>query len=163
MLAIGKGAEQEILEQMRLLGTNNIIISPLIEQKEELVKDDKQAQPKKFTPGLRYSDAQAIRGTIPDVDAASGEIVLNTLITREGRHRSAKLVGVDTSYFRIMNLPYAQGAQFTTDQGRNGRMVAVIGYGVKSRFFTTEDPIGHSIKVGQNWLTVVGVLADRKV
>jgi putative ABC transport system permease protein len=163
MLAIGKGAEQEILEQMRLLGTNNIIVSPLIEQKEELVKDDKQAQPKKFTPGLRYSDAQAIRGTIPDVDATSGEIVLNTLITREGRHRSAKLVGVDTSYFRIMNLPYAEGAQFTPDQVRYGLMVAVIGYGVKSRFFTTEDPIGHPIKVGQNWLTVVGVLADRKV
>jgi putative ABC transport system permease protein len=163
MLAIGKGAEQEILEQMRLLGTNNIIISPLIEQKEELVKDDKQAQPKKFTPGLRYSDAQAIRTTIPDVDASSGEIVLNTLITREGRHRSAKLVGVDTSYFRIMNLPYAEGAQFTADQVRYGLMVAVIGYGVKSRFFTTEDPIGHPIKVGQNWLTVVGVLADRKV
>ena len=32
MLAIGKGAEQEILEQMRLLGSNNIIITPLVEQ-----------------------------------------------------------------------------------------------------------------------------------
>ena len=100
MLAIGKGAEQEILEQMRLLGTNNIIVSPLIEQKEGQVKDDKAAAPKKFTPGLRYADAQAIRDLIPDVDASSGEIVLNTTITREGRHRSAKMVGVDTSYFR---------------------------------------------------------------
>ena len=35
MLAIGKGAEQEILEQMRLLGSNNIVITPIIEQKEE--------------------------------------------------------------------------------------------------------------------------------
>ena len=163
MLAIGKGAEQEILEQMRLLGTNNIIVSPLIEQKEEQVKDDKAAAPKKFTPGLRYADAQAIRETIPDVDASSGEIVLNTLITREGRHRSAKLVGVDTSYFRIMNLPFTEGGQFTVDQVRNGLMVAVIGYGVKSRFFTQADPLGQSIKVGQNWLTVVGVLSDRKV
>ena len=163
MLAIGKGAEQEILEQMRLLGTNNIVISPLIEQKEEQVKDDKAAAPKKFTPGLRYADAQAIRATIPNVDASSGEIVLNTLITREGRHRSAKLVGVDTSYFRIMNLPFTEGAQFTTDQVAHGLMVAVIGYGVKSRFFTQTDAIGQSIKVGQNWLTVVGVLTDRKV
>lgn len=29
MLAIGKGAEQEILEKMKVLGTNNIIIKPL--------------------------------------------------------------------------------------------------------------------------------------
>ena len=35
MLAIGKGAEQEILEQMRLLGSNNVVITPIVEQKEE--------------------------------------------------------------------------------------------------------------------------------
>jgi putative ABC transport system permease protein len=62
-----------------------------------------------------------------------------------------------------MNLPFAQGASFTGSQVANGLMVAVIGYGVKSRFFTQADPIGQSLKVGQNWLTVVGVLADRKV
>ena len=163
MLAIGKGAEQEILAQMRLLGTNNIVITPLEEQKEGDVKDQKTASPRKFTPGLRYADAQAIASTIPNVDASSSEIVLNTTITREGRHRSAKVVGVDTSYFRIMNLPFATGAQFTSEQVRNGLQVAIIGYGVKSRFFTQTDPIGQTIKVGQNWLTVVGVLADRQV
>jgi putative ABC transport system permease protein len=41
--------------------------------------------------------------------------------------------------------------------------VAVIGPGVKSRFFTTEDPLGHTVKLGTQWLTVVGVLEDRKV
>src|SRR3954452_8311880 len=37
MLAIGKGAEAEILEQMKLLGTNNVVVTPLVEQKEEQV------------------------------------------------------------------------------------------------------------------------------
>jgi putative ABC transport system permease protein len=41
--------------------------------------------------------------------------------------------------------------------------VAIIGPGVKSRFFTSENPVGGSIKVGTQWLTVVGVLEDRKV
>ncbi len=40
MLAIGKGAEQEILEQMRLLGSNNVIITPLVEQKEGDAKEE---------------------------------------------------------------------------------------------------------------------------
>ena len=163
MLAIGKGAEQEILAQMRLLGTNNIIVTPLIEQKEGVVKEEKANAPKRFTPGLRYADAQAIRAVIPDVDASSAEIVLNTLITREGRHRSAKLVGVDTSYFRIMNLRIAEGGAFSPDQVVHGRLVAVIGHGVKSRFFTQANPLGQTVKVGQNWLTVVGVLEDRTV
>src|SRR5512134_3306067 len=79
MLAIGKGAEQEILEQMRLLGSNNVIVTPLV-AKEEGVKE-----PKRYSPGLTFRDADAIRLGIPNVDRTSAEIVLNSLVTREGR------------------------------------------------------------------------------
>jgi putative ABC transport system permease protein len=34
---------------------------------------------------------------------------------------------------------------------------------VRTRFFAREDPIGRTIKVGDGWLTVVGVLEDRAV
>jgi putative ABC transport system permease protein len=166
MLAIGKGAEQEILQQMRLLGTNNIVITPLVEQTEEETKDDAASgakKPKKYTPGLTHRDAEAIARVVADVETASGEIVLNTLITREGRRRSGKVVGVDTSYFRLTNLSLVRGAMFAPAQVEQGRPVAIIGYGVRTRFFTTEDPIGRPIKVGDSWLTVVGVLEDRRV
>ncbi len=164
MLAIGKGAEQEILEQMRLLGSNNIMITPLVEQKEGNSEDEKDEKAvKKFTPGLTYQDAEAIRRVVPNVETTSGEVVLNTMITREGHRRSGKLVGVDTTYFRLNNLEIAAGSWFTESQVSGGRPVAIIGRGVRSRFFTTEDPIGKPITVGPVWLTVVGVLADRAV
>src|SRR5688572_23075951 len=93
MLAIGKGAEQEILEQMRLLGANNIIITPLVEQKEGDTKEEKdEKQVKKYTPGLTYQDAEAIRRVVPHVASISGEVVFNSMITREGKRRSGKLV-----------------------------------------------------------------------
>jgi len=163
MLAIGKGAEQEILEQMRLLGANNIIVTPIIEQKEGKVDKDEKKETKRFTPGLNYQDAQSIAAVIPDVDATSSEVVVNSVITREGRHRSGKIVGVDSTYFRLMNLRMDQGVQFAPTHFAAASPVAVIGQGVKSRFFTTEDALGRRIKVGSQWLTVVGVLADRKV
>ncbi len=163
MLAIGKGAESEILAQMKLLGSNNVMITPIVEQKDEKAKDDGDKKPKKFSPGLTFKDAEAIRQTIPDVDAASSEVVINTLITRESRRRTGKLVGVDTSYFRLMNLDIASGAAFTPAQVEQGRSVAIIGYGVRTRFFTSVDPIGQPLKVGNGWVTVVGVLADRKL
>jgi putative ABC transport system permease protein len=163
MLAIGNGAEQEILAQMKMLGANNIVITPIVEQKEGKVENDAKKESKKFTPGLTYLDAQAIRATVPDVAAASSEVVVNTVITREGHHRSGKLVGVDSSYFDVMNLHLAQGALFAGSHFSAARPVAIIGQGVKSRFFTTEDPIGRAIKVGNDWLTVIGVLEDRKV
>jgi len=164
MLAIGKGAEQEILEQMRLLGSNNVIVTPLVEQKEEQAKDDEGTkEPKKYSPGLTIHDARSIVKIVPNVSTASGEIVLQTLVTREGRRRSAKVVGVDTTYFDLFNLVLADGKSFAPLQVADGAPVAIIGHGVRTRFFTTEEPIGKPIKVGNVWLTVVGVLEDRTV
>jgi len=164
MLAIGNGAEQEILEQMKLLGANNIVITPVVEQKEGAnAKDDSKKESKRFTPGLTYLDAVAIRSAIPAVEATSSEVVVNGVITREGHHRSGKIVGVDESYFDVMNLHVRQGALFSPQHYGAAAPVTIIGQGVKSKFFTTEDPIGRTIKVGNQWLTVVGVLEDRKV
>jgi putative ABC transport system permease protein len=163
MLAIGKGAEQEILEQMRLLGSNNLMITPLVEQGEGPAEEESEKDVKRFSPGLTFADAQAIARVIPGVEVASAEIIVNTSITREGRRRSGKVVGVDTTYFRLTNLGLAAGRGFTPLQVERGLPVAIIGHGVRTRFFTTENPIGRTIKVGESWLTVVGVLADRRV
>jgi putative ABC transport system permease protein len=164
MLAVGKGAEQEILEQMKMLGANNIIVTPIIEQKEGKVETDQdKKESKRFSPGLTYLDAQGIAKTIPSVAATSGEVVVNSVITREGRHRSGKVVGVDSTYFKLMNLRLRQGGYFSARHFDGAAPVAIIGQGVKSRFFTTEDPLGRRIKVGDQWLTVLGVLEDRQV
>ena len=163
MLAIGKGAEQEILQQMVLLGANNVMVTPLVEQTEGPATDEPQKQVKKFSPGLTYADAQAIGRAIPDVAFTSAEIVYNTDVTREGRRRSGKAVGVDSSYFALTNLELEKGGWFTRDQVEYGLPVAIIGDGIRTRFFTTEEPVGRPIKVGDTWLTVVGVLRDRRV
>ena len=163
MLAIGNGAEQEILAQMKLLGANNIVITPIVEQTEGKVDKDAKKPQKKFTPGLTWLDAQAIAKTIPEVSATSSEVVINSVVTREGHHRSAKVVGVDSSYFDVMNLNIQEGGKFNRQHFLGASQVAIIGQGVKSRFFTTENPIGRPVKVGDTWLTVVGVLEDRKV
>src|SRR5690242_3227850 len=58
MLAIGKGAEQAILEQMKLLGSNNVLVTPLTQQKEEPIKEPSYKEVKRFSPGLTYADAR---------------------------------------------------------------------------------------------------------
>ncbi len=163
MLAIGSGAEREILDQLRLLGSNNVVVTPLVEQREGPVEAPDAKQVKKWSPGLTYADAQAIPLSIPAVEAVAAEVVVNSIITREGRSRTGKVVGVDTSYFRLTNLDLASGRWFSDQQVSQGLPVAIIGNGVRSRFFTTEGAIGKPLKVGQIWVTVVGVLADRRV
>ena len=163
MLAIGKGAEQEILDQMRLLGSNNLVVTPLVEQQEGPVEDTPARQVNRFSPGLTYADAQALAVLEGAVDVTTAEVVINTFMTREGRRRSGKVVGVDSTYFRLTNLVLAEGSWFNGLQVDQGMPVAIIGHGVRTRFFTTEDPVGARLKVGETWVTVVGVLADRRV
>ena len=161
MLAIGKGAEQEILAQMKLLGSNNVIVTPVLEQKEEKAEEKDEKQSKRFTPGLTALDAQSIAAVIPNVQAVSAELALQTMATREGKRRSVKLVGVDTGYFDAFNLQLAEGRRFTRAQVERGMPVAIVGSALRTRFFTSEPPLGRRIKVGDVWLTVVGVLAPR--
>lgn len=40
MMAIGNGARQEILEQIKMVGVNNIVITPKIEDKEKQQQSD---------------------------------------------------------------------------------------------------------------------------
>ncbi len=165
MLAIGNGAQQEILAQIKLVGVNNIVIKPIIEQEEEKIADNTggKKEKKKFSPGLTVRDVHSIEQTIPGITKISPEIILNTSVIRSGIRRSAKLVGVDPSYFDIYNFELYQGQRFNAEQLKIGAPVCVVGSSIKSKFFPTEDPIGKTIKVGPHWLTIVGVMKERMV
>ena len=104
MLAIGNGAQQEILEQIKLVGQNNIVIKPVVKQTEEQLADvESENESVKFTPGLTIKDKESILKIIPGIEEISPEILLETYIMKNGIRRTAKLVGVEPSYFKIFN------------------------------------------------------------
>lgn len=162
MLAIGNGAQQEILEQIKLVGVNNIVVKPVIEQEEEKIEENIGVkEKKKFSPGLTVRDVRSIQQTIPSLTKISPEIILETNVVRQGYRRSAKLVGVEPSYFEIYNFDMEEGMMFTDQQREFGSPVCIIGQSIKTRFFPTENPIGKTIKVGPHWLSIIGVLHER--
>lgn len=165
MLAIGTGAQQEVLHQMELLGTNNVIIQPIVEQREGNVNDEKNSgnDQNKYSPGLNLKDLESIKKFIPQVEKLSPEIMYETSFIREARIRTGKLIGVNRDYFEIANFKIAEGANFSDIQIENADPVCVIGYDVKTRFFAGENPIGKQIKVGHLWLTVIGVIGKKEV
>ena len=164
MLAIGNGAQQEILNQIKLVGVNNIVVKPIIEQQEEKIEEGPgQREKKKFSPGLTLRDVRSIKATLPVVAKLSPEIILETNLIKSGLRRSAKLVGVEPVYFEIYNFELQDGTLFNEEQLKTGAPVCIIGNAIKSKFFPTENPIGKSLKVGIHWLTIVGVMKERFV
>jgi putative ABC transport system permease protein len=162
MLAIGNGAQSEILEQIKLVGVNNIVIEPIVEQKEEKLNDTSTGkEKKKFSPGLSLKDVEAIHEVVPSIERMSPEIVLDTYIIKNGIRRSAKLVGVEPNYFELTSFNLAEGKMFNDQQLLKGSPVCIIGRSIQTKFFATENPIGKTIKCGPNWLTIIGVLEER--
>lgn len=165
MLAIGRGAQEEVLSQMKLLGTNNVIVEPVIRQVDEEVSNSQSPsrERNKYSPGLMLSDLESIREKIPQVQYATPEVIYETNFIRDGRLRSGKLVGVNQHYFDINNFMLAQGSGFNPTHVKNAERICIIGSDVKAKFFAGEDPIGKQIKAGNIWLTVVGVLEQKEL
>ena len=162
MLAIGKGAQQEILDQIKMVGVNNILISPIVQEKDA-AEEDGEKQLNKFSRGLTLLDVEAIRSTIPAVKRISPEISFNSTIVLSGMRHTAKLVGVSNDYFELYNLPLSQGAFFNDYQEEYGIQVCIIGANIRAKFFSQVDPIGQYLKFDNVWLKVIGVLEKTNV
>lgn len=162
MLAIGNGAQQEILEQIKMVGVNNILISPVI-QDQGSTEEEGTKQQRKFSRGLTLRDVDAIRTVLPSVKRISPEISFNSSVVMNGMKYSAKLVGVTNDYFELYNLPLNQGTIFNDYQEEHGIQVCLIGANIRAKFFSKVNPIGQYIKFDGVWLKVIGVLEKTNV
>ncbi|MBT6007093.1 MAG: hypothetical protein HOG79_15340, partial [Prolixibacteraceae bacterium] len=166
MLAIGNGAEQEILEQIKMVGVNNIIISPTqnaINPDEDVQtsNDETQVSTKKFSPGLTLLDVAAIEKVIPSVSKISPVISFNYSAILDGKSKPVVLEGVNNNYFDLFNISLQKGQIFNQNHIDNGFPVCIIGDNINTVFFNHEEAVGNYIKCGQIWLQVIGVVERR--
>ena len=165
MMAIGNGAKQEILEQIKQVGVNNIILSPIDPQAQKAEGDsdsdgaaEGQEKSKRFSPGLTLKDAGLIKELIPGISHVSSLISLQGTVIGNGISRQGKLVGVDSDYFGIYDLTTAAGSLFSEAQVRENMAVCVIGANVRMKYFSQTAAVGSYIKFDSSWWKIVGVL-----
>lgn len=165
MLAIGNGAQKEIIDQIKMVGVNNIVVNPIFEEKDEESSESENGdrQKRKFSPGLTLADVEAITQIIPSVQRISPEVSLNSFVQFQGIRMPAKILGVSTDYFNLFNLPLEEGGFFSPYQSEHGIPVCIIGANIKNKFFSTVNPIGQYLKFGSVWLQVIGVLEKTDV
>ncbi len=165
MLAIGNGAEQEILEQIKMVGVNNIIISPteniVDAEKQSASNEEPQISSKKYSRGLTLLDADAIMEIIPTVTKVCPVITFNYSAILDGKSKPVVLEGINNNYFDLFNISLQQGTHFAPNQLEGGLPVCIIGDNISNIFFNHEDALGKYIKCGQIWLQVIGVVERR--
>lgn len=166
MLAIGKGAEQEILAQLELVGVNNIVVTPIPDEGDEDESDQEEGgamETVRFSKGLDLLDVNSIQDNIPTVKQISPEIIMETYMIKKGRQSPVKLIGVTNSFFKTSNVHIGQGEDFTEVQTVNAQPVCIIGEKVEKKLFTGESAMGKYIKVKDVWLKVIGIIEEKLI
>ena len=166
MLAIGKGAQEEILNQIKLVGINNIVIEQKAfkpAKKNSNTNQNTKNDKKNSSWGLTIADGESLLKLIPGITKISPEISYDIFAIRPGIGHSADFKGVNSDYFAMLNMAMAHGRTFNQWELTNGAPVCIIGGAIDSIFFKGKNPIGQQIKCGRIWLQIIGVLQGRRV
>lgn len=155
MLAVGEGASSEAQEQIRRLGSNNIILRS--------VKPTGQDRPSSGTSrvleyGITYADVNQIERTIPGVRVILPARVLRKEVWHGDQRVDAEIMGTVPNYIDLHDLPLADGRYFADWDLRNQANVAVLSHEAATELFPLDAPVGDSIRVDREYYQVVGVL-----
>lgn len=161
MLAIGKGAQKEIEEQIKRTGLNNIIIT----QKEMSLSKSGAGQSapgetaeKQNSLGLSLEEARRLPQVIPYIEAVSPETDYEVFAVAGNKGKRVKMIGTSPSWFSIHNVELKYGRPYNSDEAGRNLPVCVVSQGVENAFFAGRSALGKTIRCGGLWLTIVGVM-----
>lgn len=155
MVAIGKGAQQDIKDQIQSMGTNIIMIMP----------GSSSSRGFSLGPGSRQTltlkDADKIRSQIESVVAVSPVSRTSGQVIGGSGNWSSTVYGVDPDYLTIREWDVESGDMFTSRDVSTSAKVAVVGQTIVDELFENENPIGQQIRIGKVPLKIVGVLKEK--
>jgi putative ABC transport system permease protein len=156
MLSIGEGARQEALEQIQLMGVNNIIIRVKAPTQQSFGKAKAN-----FSPGLEMRDGDALREICPFVRSIVPQWEKTTPVQYRSERKDAKIIGTTPDFLETFNYRIQTGVFLGQHHLAAEENVCVIGGDVKDALFQFENPIEKRIKIDNIWFTVIGVM-DRR-
>jgi putative ABC transport system permease protein len=158
MLAIAGGARNEAVEQIRLLGTNNIRVSQRI-----LTPKAREEAEKKGSEGLSTADAALVRASLPGLAGLAPLRFVDAPVLLRGREAAARVVATNADYAQVTDFRAAQGRFLSALDVAEAKRVAVIGAGIVPDLFGLQNPMGRRIRIGDDHYTVVGVMEPKHV
>ena len=88
-------------------------------------------------------------------------IVVEGYVSREGEDMSSDVTFVSPDYFKVLQIPFARGHDFTEQDTTGSPKVAIINEKMAHYFFGDSDPVGKRIGLhGVPDITIVGVVKD---
>jgi len=158
MLAVGEGASEVALEQLRMLGSRNIIVSackPADEQGASNVRSFMSVY------GLLYQDEERIAQTIPTVRRMVPVKSMQKSGRLGNRVLDMRLVGTNGDWFELVKREVIAGRVITKhDVDRRRNVVVLTEHGAR-RLLATQATLGEMLHLGSNYYEVIGIVRSQ--
>lgn len=158
MIAIGNGAEQEVVSKIEAMGTNLIVVNA-----GEIKTTAARRQIRGNVTTLVPEDAEKIE---VDINHAVGVVPIQSkkMQVKYGNlSTNTVIVGSTPNFTSVRNFKVARGNFFSAIENKASIRVAVLGSGVVKNIFGRDDPLGATIRIGKIPFKVIGILEPKGV
>lgn len=155
MLALGRGAEQSIKDQLSGMGSNRLSVRA-------------EAQNTGAVRGqignvsrMGVAQAEQILGQVPSVKTVTANVRARAQVVYQNRNVNTEALGTTPGYVDLYDARPAAGRFFTAEENERRERVVLLGRTVAQELFGGENPIGQMIKINRVAFTVIGLLKPR--
>ena len=154
-VGLGQGAQNQVREQIDALGSNLLIVSPGSSTDDSGVRGGFGS-----AATLTRADAEAIAdpAVAPDVKAVAPVTSTSAAMTAGETNWTTRLVGATDAWPSVRSRELASGRWFTDAEAERGAKVVVLASDTADELFDRGNPVGQTVRVLGNELTVIGVL-----
>ncbi len=155
MLALGRGAQKAIEEQLASLGSNLLNIRPGNVRVAGVTQESGAAN------RLSYEDTAILQTQIKSIVEISAQVNSRAQTTAKGKNWNTQIQGTSAAWASMHSALPDIGRYFTEDENSKRTRVAVIGETIRRELFGDQIPIGEMIKLNRVNFQIIGILPEK--
>ncbi len=160
MLAIAEGTSRDAKDQIQALGATNIIIRS-VKPSDEAQASASGRPAMILNYGLKYADYDRMVDTIPTIKKILPIREIRQQIRRGPHSIEGRVVGTTEDYADFNLLQLEKGRFLKASDNEKYQNFAVLADKTAEQLFPYENPLNQSVKLGNDYYTVIGVTAER--
>ncbi|MDD5085246.1 MAG: ABC transporter permease [Candidatus Omnitrophica bacterium] len=152
MLAVGRGAQESIEQQLQSLGSNLLIVRAGSSKVHGVALETGS-----FTR-FNFQDVEAIKKLTDEVKIVCPSVTGRGQIVYAGENWNTQVEGAGINYAELRSSIPTIGRFFTEEEVRMRQKVALLGTTVVKQLFGDKNPVGETIKINLINFKVIGIL-----
>ena len=157
MLAVGEGASEEAQEQIRQLGSQNVILRSVKPPDDKVSNQTSRV----IAYGLTERDLRRVRETYPGVEAVVPVLEVPDDVRAGARKATPRVRCVPPEFIDVTGRVLFDGRFLSETDQADANAACVLGYEVARTLFPFQSAVGERVKIGSNYFDVVGVMMPR--